>query len=127
MTADATDEPAGREDGVARGERSAVGRERDPDEAAGRPGARLLPLGCLMTVAGFFSGAMIAVLVAKVHGWATHCVPVTAELPACDWARFAAVGGVLGAISLPSLVLWRLRAPRWGRRQGERDGGVRDL
>jgi len=80
-------------------------------------------LGCLMTVAGFFSGAMIAVLVAKVVGDLAHCVPVDPELPACNWHRFAGVGGLLGAVSLPLLVYWRLRTSRSGRR----DEGSRDL
>jgi hypothetical protein len=83
---------------------------------------RILPLGCLMTVAGFFSGAMIAVLVAKVRGALIHCQPVSADLPACDWQNFAGVGGVLGALSLPSLVLWRLRTPRRARREDEQGG-----
>jgi hypothetical protein len=66
-------------------------------------------IGCLMTVAGFFSGAMVAVLIAKYVSMFTHCKPVDAELPACNWEQFAAVGGILGALTLPSLVLWRLK------------------
>lgn len=83
---------------------------------------RLLPLGCLMTLAGFFSGAMVAVLVAKVRGGLIHCQPVDAELPACDWQNFAGVGGVLGALTLPLLVLWRLHSPRGARREDEQGG-----
>ena len=69
---------------------------------------RYLGVGCLMFVAGFFSGGMIGVLAGKVVGMARRCVPPEG-LPACDWWWFALVGGVLGAISLPSMTLWRLR------------------
>ncbi len=75
-----------------------------------------------MTIAGFFSGAMIAVLVAKIRGSMMHCTPVDPELPACNWEAFAGVGGIIGAVSLPALVLWQvLRGPR---RRG--DGAARD-
>jgi hypothetical protein len=80
-----------------------------------------------MTVAGFFSGAMIAVLVAKGRGAMIHCQPVDPDLPACDWDRFAGVGGLVGAISLPGLVFWRLRTPQAGRRDGEAESGDREL
>jgi hypothetical protein len=76
----------------------------------------------MMTVAGFFSGAMVAVLVAKVRGALIHCAPVSADLPACDWQNFAFVGGLLGMVSLPVLVLWRLRNPRQVRREDEQSG-----
>jgi hypothetical protein len=51
---------------------------------------------------------MIAVLIGKVVGNARGCVPAEG-LPACDWYKFAAVGMILGAITLPVLVLRRLR------------------
>ena len=69
---------------------------------------RYLGVGCLMFVAGFFSGGMIGVLAGKIVGMASKCVPA-AGLPACDWHLFALGGGVLGAISLPTLTLRRLR------------------
>ena len=61
-----------------------------------------------MSVAGFFSGAMVGVLIGKFVGMARRCVPEPG-LPVCDWHLFAFFGGLLGAISLPVLVLWRLR------------------
>jgi hypothetical protein len=61
-----------------------------------------------MAVAGFFSGAMIGVLIGKLVGIARRCTPEPG-LPVCDWHLFALAGGVLGAVSLPMLVLWRLR------------------
>ena len=51
---------------------------------------------------------MIGVLVGKVVGNARGCVPAEG-LPACDWYIFAAVGMILGATTLPGLVLYRLR------------------
>jgi hypothetical protein len=64
-----------------------------------------------MTVAGFFSAGMVAVLIAKIYGAFTHCAPVDPGLPACNWERFAAIGGLFGAISLPTIVLRRLLKP----------------
>ena len=56
---------------------------------------------------GFFSGAMTGVLVSKIVAWATKA-PVCADIPSCDWYIYAGVGGLLGALSLPVLVLRRL-------------------
>lgn len=75
-----------------------------------------------MTIAGFFSGAMVAVLVAKIRGGFIHCAPADSELPACDWQIFAGVGGLLGMVTLPLLVLWRLRRPLHARREDEEGG-----
>jgi hypothetical protein len=61
-----------------------------------------------MTVAGFFSMAMVGVLVARVYSWIEKC-PYTEGLPACNWWIFAGVGGLVGAITLPVLVLRRLK------------------
>jgi len=69
---------------------------------------RFAGIGCFMMVAGFFSGAMIGVLIGKLVGIARRCTPEPG-LPVCDWHLFALAGGVLGLISLPTLVLWRLR------------------
>ena len=64
-----------------------------------------------MAIAGFFSGAMVAVLVARAYSWASHC-QYDPELPACNWESFAGVGGLIGLVSLPTLVLLRLRRAR---------------
>ena len=77
-------------------------------EAASSRAPAFVGVGCFMTVVGFFSGAMIGVLVGKFVGMVRRCTPDTG-LPACDWHLFAFAGGILGAISLPALVLWRLR------------------
>jgi len=69
---------------------------------------RLVAVGCVMTVAGLFSGGMVGVLVAKFAGIARRCIP-DEGLPACDWHLYALGGMIVGAISLPWLVLRRLR------------------
>ncbi len=50
---------------------------------------------------------MIGVLVGKIVGNVRGCVAVEGT-PACDWYYFAAVGMILGATTLPILVLRRL-------------------
>lgn len=70
--------------------------------------ARRIGLGCFMTFIGFWSGGMVGVLVAKGVGGLRRCTPPEG-LPACDWYYFALGGMLLGAVSLPVLVLRRLR------------------
>ena len=65
-------------------------------------------VGCFATFIGFWSGGMIGVLVGKVVGSARGCAPIEGT-PACDWYYYAAAGMILGAITLPFLVLMRLR------------------
>ena len=50
---------------------------------------------------------MIGVLVGKIAGNVRRCVPIEGT-PACDWYYFAAAGMILGATTLPILVLRRL-------------------
>jgi hypothetical protein len=73
--------------------------------------ARNIGVGCVMTFAGFFSGGMIAVLVAKIVGSVQGCQP-TEGLPACNWWVYAGIGAVIGALTLPVLVLVRLNRRR---------------
>lgn len=69
---------------------------------------RLLGIGCVTVVGGFFSGGMIAVLVAKIVGWFRGCTPEQG-LPACDWHVFMITGALIGVVTLPAGVLWKLR------------------
>ncbi len=71
--------------------------------------ARYLGIGCLMSVAGFFSGGMIAVLVGKVIGGISGCVPDPGT-PACNWHIYMLSGAVIGLITLPFLTIRRLRS-----------------
>jgi hypothetical protein len=69
--------------------------------------ARNIGVGCFTTFGGFFSGGMVAVLIAKFVGSVQGCKPVEG-LPACNWWVYAGVGAVLGAVTLPILALSRL-------------------
>ena len=69
--------------------------------------ARNVGVGCVTTVAGFFSGGMIGVFVGKVVGSLQGCMPQEG-LPACNWWVYAGIGAALGALTLPVLVLTRL-------------------
>ena len=51
---------------------------------------------------------MIAVLIGKYVSAARGCVPIEGT-PACDWQWYALAGMILGATTLPLLVLRRLR------------------
>jgi hypothetical protein len=73
--------------------------------------ARNIGVGCVMTFAGFFSGGMIAVLIAKIVGSVNGCQPPEG-LPACNWWVYAGIGAVIGALTLPVLVLARLNRSR---------------
>ena len=69
--------------------------------------ARNFGVGCVTTVAGFFSGGMIGVFVAKVAGSMQGCKPPEG-LPACNWWVYAGIGALIGALTLPVLALRRL-------------------
>ena len=73
--------------------------------------ARNVGVGCITTIAGFFSGGMIAVLVGKFVGSMQGCRPPEG-LPACNWWVYAGIGALLGAITLPVLALRRLNRGR---------------
>jgi hypothetical protein len=75
--------------------------------------ARNIGVGCVTTVAGFFSGGMIAVLVGKFVGSTQGCKPPEG-LPACNWWVYAAIGAIVGALTLPVLALRRLGRNRPG-------------
>ena len=71
--------------------------------------AQYIGVGCFTGFAGAFSGGMVFVLLGKAVGVARRCTPPEG-LPACDWHLFALAGMLVGAISLPVLVLRRLMA-----------------
>lgn len=70
--------------------------------------AQYIGVGCLTTVAGLMSGAMVAVLIGKLVGFMQRCTPDDG-LPACNWHIYAGWGALVGVLTLPTLVLWRLR------------------
>lgn len=69
--------------------------------------ARNIGVGCVTAVAGFFSGGMVGVLIAKMVGSAQRCEPPQG-VPACNWPMYAVIGMAVGVVTLPSIVLWRL-------------------
>ncbi len=76
---------------------------RDEDKRLARIG-----VGCFTTFIGAVSGSMIGVLIGVGVTFGTRCKPIEG-LPACDWHIFAGWGALIGALTLPTLVLWRLR------------------
>lgn len=70
--------------------------------------SRYVGVGCVTAIGGLFSGGMVGVLVAKMVGSFRGCKPEP-ELPACDWHVYAAVGMLIGILTLPVLALSRLR------------------
>lgn len=66
-------------------------------------------IGCLMVPLGAASMAMVGVLVSVIVQWATRA-PRCQDVPTCDWHVYAGWGALFGAVTLPSLVVWRLRS-----------------
>ncbi len=75
-----------------------------PEDRIGRN----IGVGCFTFFIGGASGAMSGVFLGKGVGFFSRCEPI-AGLPACDWQLFAGWGALIGALSLPTLALWRLR------------------
>jgi hypothetical protein len=86
--------------------------------AAERPGRDVgaiwgyLGVGCLTFFAGGAGGAMTSVLIAKVAGVVRNCAPDPETGAPCGWFTFAVIGGMIGAVLLPTVVLRRLRQDR---------------
>ena len=70
--------------------------------------ARNIGVGCFTTFVGFWSGGMVAVLIGRIVEGLRRS-PSCEGLPICNWTAYALVGAVLGAVTLPVLVLRRLR------------------
>lgn len=75
-----------------------------PEDRVGRN----IGVGCFTVFIGGASGAMTGVFLGKAVGFFTRCEPL-AGLPACDWHVFALWGAIIGALTLPTLALRRLR------------------
>ncbi len=72
--------------------------------------ARQVGIGCFMTFIGFFSAAMVGVLVSKAVAFFTKA-PKCDGIPTCDWHWYAGIFGLVGALSLPWLILSAMRQP----------------
>lgn len=75
--------------------------------------ARAVGVGCLMTFLGFFSMAMVGVLLSAIVAKLTKA-EACPDIPACNWYIYALFGGLAGAVSLPILVLRRMNQPATG-------------
>ena len=76
----------------------------DDTATYGRIGA-----GCFTFFVGGAAGSMLGVFLAKAIDIANRCTPPEG-LPACgDWHYFFFGGGLIGALSLSTITLWRLR------------------
>ena len=82
-----------------------------PSAGQGAPWSRTVAIGCFMAPVGFFSGGMIAAFVSKVLAYVTPA-KACEGVPACNWLEFTVVGGVIGMLTLPVLVMWALRSPK---------------
>ncbi|MEK0430921.1 MAG: hypothetical protein RL139_725 [Gemmatimonadota bacterium] len=87
-----------------------VTRPGAPTPAPTRPsGGRVVAIGCFMAVIGAFSGGMVAVLISMGVAKLT-AAPACDGIPTCNWHYYWGVGALLGALSLPWLVVSALRA-----------------
>ena len=83
----------------------------EPQADQGAPWSRTLAIGCFMAPLGFFSGGMISAFLSKLVAYVTRA-PACPDVPACNWLEFTVVGGVIGFVTLPALVMWALRSPK---------------
>ena len=72
--------------------------------------ARKVAIGCFTSWLGFVSGAMVAALLSKFAAFVTKARDCDG-IPACNWYIWAGIGGLVGAVTLPILVLWVLGKP----------------
>ena len=80
--------------------------ELDRADALGRR----IGVGCFSAVVGSVSTAMIAILLSAAYAFLTRA-PRCEGMPSCDWYKWALVGGIVGLVTLPILVLPRLGRP----------------
>ena len=71
---------------------------------------RKVALGCFTSWLGFVSGAMVAALLSKFTAFVTKARDCDG-IPSCNWYIWAGIGGVVGAVTLPVMVLWVLGRP----------------
>ena len=75
-----------------------------------------LGVGCITLVSGFFGGGMIAVLIAKIVGFARKCTPDGETGAPCNWYNFAVVGALAGMVLFPTIATLLLRRSLMKRR-----------
>jgi hypothetical protein len=88
-----------------------------PDESP--PSRARYLAGCWFAIVGYFAGGMVAVAIAKFVGYLSRCPP-PAGFPACNFEPYLRVGSVVGAITLPGLIIWRMWQSDAARRKSQR-------
>jgi hypothetical protein len=78
-----------------------------------------LGVGCMTAVVGFFGSGMIAILVAKVVGYATGCAVESETGAPCNWLTYWLRGAILGLLVVPTFVIWRMRKARTAHKNSE--------
>ena len=86
------------------------GASPDPAPAVTSAGRRVA-IGCFMAWIGFLSFGMIGALVSRFMAFVTRATTCP-DVPACNWHVYVGVGGLIGAISLPWLVVGAMGKPK---------------
>ena len=73
----------------------------------------------MTAISGMMGSAMLAVLLAKLVGYATLCAADGETGAPCDWLTYAVRGGLLGLILVPTIVIRRMRKARAASRNSE--------
>ena len=71
---------------------------------------RRVAIGCFMSWLGFVSGAMVAALLSKFASFLLKAQACDG-IPSCNWYIWAGIGGLIGAATLPLMVLRVLGKP----------------
>ena len=71
---------------------------------------RKVAIGCFSSWLGFASGAMVAALLSKFAAFLMRA-NACSGVPSCNWYVWAGIGGLVGALTLPLLVLRVLGKP----------------
>jgi len=87
--------------------------------ARGVSTTRRVAIGCFTAWLGLCSGAMVAALLSKFFAFLMRAKECDG-IPSCDWYIWAGIGGIIGAVTLPALVLWTLGKPA---KSGKPDSG----
>jgi hypothetical protein len=80
---------------------------------------RRVAIGCFTSWLGFVSGAMVAALLSKFTTFLTRAGECDG-IPSCNWYIWAGIGGLIGAVTLPIMVLRVLGKPA---KSGRPDAG----
>jgi hypothetical protein len=74
---------------------------------------RRVAIGCFTSFLGFVSFAMVGALLSRFYAYLTKAAECDG-IPACNWYIWWGIGGLIGAVTLPFLVLRVLGEPAKG-------------